>query len=82
MGKYDPLCRYLRRQRRTEVELSFAEIERVLQAMLPNSAYHPQWWASEDGGVSHNVQRAAWRDAGFEALLIKGQERVRFRRAG
>jgi hypothetical protein len=50
--------------------------------MLPNSAYHPQWWASEDGGVSHNVQRAAWRDAGFEALLIKGQERVRFRRAG
>ena len=46
MSKYDPLYGHLRRQRQAELELTFAEIERILGAMLPNSADRPQWWAN------------------------------------
>jgi hypothetical protein len=80
MGKYDPLRDYLRRQRTAEVELSFAEIERLLAAMLPNSASTPQWWSNVKDLHTTHVQRDAWRDAGYDAFLITGRDRVRFRR--
>ena len=35
-----------RRQRQDELELTCAEIERILGAMLPKSASLPQWWAN------------------------------------
>ncbi|MNS49526.1 hypothetical protein D3C72_821350 [compost metagenome] len=80
MAKYDPLRDYLRRQRADEFELTFADIERRIGALLPKSASHPQWWGNEvDPGTSH-VQREAWRAAGFDARLIAGQDRVLFRR--
>ena len=80
MGKYDPLRDHLRRQRPAELELSFAEIERLIGAMLPNSAARPQWWANvSDPGTTH-VQRHAWGAAGYDAFLIAGRDRVKFRR--
>lgn len=79
MGKYDPLRDYLRRQKGDEFELTFADIERRLGAMLPKSANRPQWWANvADSGSP--VQRDAWRAAGLDAFLIPGEDRVRFRR--
>ncbi|MGR4863225.1 DUF7662 domain-containing protein [Caulobacter sp. LARHSG274] len=82
MAKYDPLCGHLRRQRHAEFELTFAEIELILGAMLPKSAGRPQWWANvTDAGAAH-VQRKAWIDAGYDAFLLVGKERVRFRRSG
>ena len=80
MGKYDPLRDYLRRQRANELELSFADIERKLGAMLPNSAALPQWWANVTDTNTSHVQREAWRAAGYDAFLILGKDRVRFRR--
>ncbi|RZJ00955.1 MAG: hypothetical protein EON90_05425 [Brevundimonas sp.] len=83
MGKYDPLRDYLRRQKATEFELSFAEIERKLGYLLPNSASASEWWSlidPADTRRSGQVQRAAWLDAGFDACLIEGADRVRFRR--
>jgi len=80
MAKYDPLCRYLRRQRLAEFELSFAEMERVISGMLPGSATRPQWWANVPDPDSTHVQRRAWADAGYEAFLIVGKDRVRFKR--
>ena len=80
MRKYDPLHKYLRRKSAPELEMSFAEIERVLGAMLPNSAVRSQWWANEASEASMHVQRRAWRDAGYDAFLIAGAERVRFKR--
>lgn len=80
MGKYDPLRDYLKRQKADAFELTFAEIERRLGALLPNSAALPQWWANEAAPLSTHVQCCAWRDAGFEAFLVKGADRVRFRR--
>jgi len=81
MAKYDPLGGYLRRQRSTEFELTFAEIERLIGAMLPHSAERPQWWANVADPDTTHVQRKAWGDAGYEAFLVVGKDRVRFRRA-
>ena len=79
MAKYDPLRKYLSRQRVERLVLSFAEMERILGAFLPNSAARPQWWANETTPGSSHVQIAAWREAGFDAFLEAG-ERVRFER--
>ena len=81
MGKYDPLQAHLKRQTATELQLSFAEIERILGAMLPNSAARPQWWSNVTDLKTTHVQREAWRSAGYDAFLIAGRDRVRFVRA-
>jgi len=80
MSKYDPLRDYLRRQRADDFELTFADIERRLGAMLPKSANRPQWWIDDGSPLSTGVQCQAWKAAGYEALLIEGKERVRFRK--
>jgi hypothetical protein len=79
MGKYDGLGRYLRRQHASELEFNFREIERLITDMLPKSAARPQWWANEQSESTH-VQCAAWLNAGFNAFLIAGTDRVCFRR--
>lgn len=81
MGKYDPLSGHLCRQTLAEFEMSFAEIERVLGAMLPKSADRPQWWANVSDPNTAHVQREAWRSAGYNAFLIAGRDRVRFCRS-
>lgn len=80
MAKYDPLCRYLRRQRSTEFELTFAEIERAIGATLPRSAARAQWWSNVADPDTTHVQRKAWGAAGYDAFLVAGKDRVRFKR--
>ena len=82
MAKYDPLRDYLRRQKTDELELSFAEMERKIGYMLPKSASLLQWWACPTEPAKAHVQHQAWRDAGFDAVLIAGADRVRFSRLG
>lgn len=60
--------------------MTFRDIERVIGALLPNSAQRPQWWANERSADSRHVQCAAWLNAGFNAVLLKAEERVRFER--
>lgn len=79
MGKYDPLQKFLTRKRDREIELSFADIERIIVGMLPNSAQRPQWWANEVSVDSRHVQSRAWLNAGYDASLLPA-ERVRFTR--
>jgi hypothetical protein len=81
MAKYDPLQKYLSRKKDTELLLSFAEIERVIGAMLPRSAAEPQWWANGTNPDTRHLQNKAWRDAGYDAFLLKGLDRVRFLRS-
>lgn len=80
MSKYDPLTRYLRRQSADTVDLTFRDLEILLKAMLPRGAEHPGWWANEACPKTRYEQRLSWLKAGFEATLIEGKERVRFRR--
>lgn len=62
--------------------LSFVDIERIIGGMLPNSAASPQWWDCATAPDPRHVQLAAWRDAGFKAVLVTGADKVRFERAG
>lgn len=80
MGKYDPLYDYLRRKGLSELEMSFADVERVIGELLPKSAARAQWWGNELSDESRHVQRRAWRRAGYDAFLLEGKELVRFRR--
>jgi hypothetical protein len=80
MAKYDPLGTYLRRKGKPEIDLSFADIERIIGNMLPKSAARPQWWANEESANSRHVQMRAWRNAGYDAFLVEGYEKVSFRR--
>lgn len=62
MGKYDPLKRFLKKKEEDKVEMTFDEIEEVINAELPKSAKkHRPWWAN--GGHS---QADAWLDAGYK----------------
>ena len=62
MGKYDPLFRYLYANKNAQVTLNYSEIENILSAKLPNSAYkYKEWWDNN----SH-VQSKSWRDAGYK----------------
>lgn len=82
MKKYEPLRRLLRRSRHETLELSFAELETTLGAMLPKAAAMPDWWTNDPPPAPRRDQRNAWLEAGFEASLLAG-ERVRFaRRSG
>jgi hypothetical protein len=76
-SKYDPLKAHLAGRPRGEFTLSFREMEQVLGFELPKSAARPQWWANVEGG--QHVQTKAWRDAGFDAFLVAGSRKVRFR---
>ena len=77
MGKYEPLRRFLRRRRGEEVELSFADIERIIGALLPKTANDPVWWTNQPQRGRGFVQCGAWLEAGFHARPAGG-ETVRF----
>jgi hypothetical protein len=80
MAKYDPLQRYLARQKTARVELTFTDIERMIGAFLPKAAGRPQWWTEIEADVPPAVQVQAWRSAGYRARLTDG-ERVVFERS-
>ena len=70
-GKYTPLENYLRdlpvNQR--EVVLSFEQIERIINAKLPPSAYgYQQWWENEKEG--NHVNARAWANAGWKVESV------------
>jgi hypothetical protein len=80
MAKYDPLHGHLRRQKTQTYEMTFPDVERIIASMLPKSAQRSEWWANETAPLSRHVQCRAWLDAGYNAFLVKGAERVRFER--
>lgn len=74
MAKYDPLHRFLRRHRKSdEVVLTFAEIERIIGAILPKAVKDPAWWSNTPLQGRAGVQTRAWLEAGFQASLGKGE---------
>jgi hypothetical protein len=66
-GKYTPLENYLRDlpANQKEVAFSFEQIEKILNAKLPPSAYeYQQWWENEKEG--NHVNARAWANAGWK----------------
>ena len=83
-GKYTPLEHYLRGlpASQQEVTLRFEQIERILKAKLPSSAYEDRrWWDHETEG--NHVNARAWANAGWkvESLDVNGKW-VKLVRAG
>ena len=82
VSKYNPLLQYLARSDVLYLKLSFAEVEKILGAPLPQSARrYSAWWANnQDGG---HVQAASWLDVGYHTENLDLNARtVSFRRAG
>ena len=79
MSKYDVLASYLKSRAAQTVQMTFAEVEKVLGFKLPASAFeYPAWWSNESMG---HVQARAWMRAGFETEAVDiAAKRVVFRR--
>jgi hypothetical protein len=80
MGKYEPLKEFLRKQGVNEIQMTFAQIERVIDAKLPPKAQqHRAWWSNSP---TNNVLTKAWLEAGFrsEQVDMEGRKLV-FRRS-
>jgi DNA-binding XRE family transcriptional regulator len=80
--KYYPLYEYLKQDPGHEgaIELTFDQIEAILEARLPASARRLRsWWANSAGPA--RVQAAAWMEAGYHVKSVDlEQERVLFAR--
>ncbi len=72
-SKYYHLFEYLQQQPQTELlELSFAEVARILGAPLPGSAQTTRaWWAN-----TGTVQGRAWQDANWLVDNVDFEEEV------
>jgi hypothetical protein len=77
-GKYTPLENYLRDlpDSQGEVSLGFQQIERILNAQLPPSAYEDRrWWDHETEG--NHINKRAWANAGWKIERVDvNQQRV------
>jgi len=72
MSKYDPLARWLRNQSGFEVSVRLTEIEAIIAALLPDSAWMlTAWWAND----ARPVQSRAWVREGWRAYprLVSGK---------
>lgn len=78
MGLYARLERRLARERATELELSFEEIEAALGRPLPKVAYRPSFWENPSNREHFSGMKKAIKSAGFQASLVDGSARVRF----
>lgn len=74
--KYEPIKDYLLNCKDDTVQLSYQEIEEIIEKSLPNSAYkYREWWAN--GGHS---QADAWLDAGWKVEKVNLGKYIVFRR--
>jgi hypothetical protein len=70
-SKYFPLFQYLQSRLEKTIELSFEEIEDLLQTSLPNSAYQGKaFWSNRASG---GLQAKAWMDAGYHVIGVDFQ---------
>ncbi len=68
MSKYGPLETHLRRSGQTSAPMTFGEIERVIGAKLPPSAFkHRPWWSNNP---SNSVITHAWLGAGYKTAEV------------
>lgn len=79
MGSYDPLLLYLLGLEENEIELSFREIEAILQRPLPASARkYPAWWSNDP---SHSLGRLLGKHDIKTARCSLAGETIVFRKA-
>ena len=67
MGKYSGLGDFLRAQTRSEVPLTFKQIEEITGTKLPDSHRHRAWWSNN---ASNSVMTKVWLEAGFQSERV------------
>ncbi|HXZ67716.1 MAG TPA: hypothetical protein VEH07_03920 [Alphaproteobacteria bacterium] len=73
MDKYEPLGQFLGRQKVSRVPMTFEQVEKIIGAKLPRSAYkHRPWWANDATGHAH---AKAWLEAGFHTEQVDMEAR-------
>lgn len=78
---YYPLFKYLRDSNKEEIEMTFAEIAKIIgQKKLTQSAYnHKSWWGNNL--KKRTGQSKAWLDAGYQAAQADlDKKTVKFRK--
>src|SRR5574341_1769647 len=75
--KYEPLYEHLRRSGKDEVRLTFAQIEKLIDSELPESARQSRaFWSNRSSGA---LQASAWMEAGYHVMDVDlEEERVTF----
>jgi DNA-binding transcriptional regulator YiaG len=78
-SKYQPLLEFLQGSNQNEITLSFAEIENLIDDVLPESAKSKRaWWSNRKQGSS---QAAGWMEAGYFVENVDfEQQQVVFRK--
>lgn len=78
--KYEPLGAYLRRQagEHSDISLTFAEIERIIETSLPRGAQSAPFWQGVNGKAPPRAR--AWGRAGYVAQPDVQHGRIRFHR--
>lgn len=80
-GKYAPLGTYLYEHWARKIELSYAEIERILGFSLPASAYKeklaPSYWANTE---YHSYAKGSWLALDYKAKVDVETKTVVFER--
>lgn len=78
-SKYQALLEFLRGSNQSEVTLSFAEIEALINDRLPKSAKEQRaWWSNRTKGA---LQAEAWMEAGYRVEDVEPiEQKVTFRK--
>jgi hypothetical protein len=66
ISKYEPLRRELGRSDRP-IEMTFAEVARLVGGLPPTAYRRPQWWSNNTSG---HVQAAAWLSSGCRVARV------------
>lgn len=72
MSKYSPLQEFLINlpSSKNSINLSFREVEEILEFRLPQSAHkYNAWWANDKTSTSRHSE--SWLSAKFEVKLIR-----------
>ena len=73
MGKYEPLIEFLKSTSRSEVPITFDEIEKVIGRNLPRSANeYRAWWSNNP---TNSVMTKAWLEAGWKSEQVDMEAR-------
>jgi hypothetical protein len=80
LAKYEPLKTYLQSLGTRSVELTFHDVESIIDDTLPRSSgAHRAWWSND---LSH-VQAEAWINAGWSVDTVDtAAQYVKFKRNG
>lgn len=69
MLKYAPLHQHLANSKSGVLSLTFSEIEKIIGAKLPPSAFkYREWWANDF--IGRHTQAHAWGYAGYKVAHV------------